>query len=305
MKIQIVRPSEAEYITHNGVFHADEVMATVILRKFAEYHNPRGEFKLARVNNVPKNIDNENVIIYDVGHGKYDHHQKGGNGEGPGGIKYSSAGLIWRDYGEDITGSAYLYNYIYNMLIAPIDAYDNGIYHQDNIPTLNVSNVISVLNPSWNEMTSSDQAFIEACEIMTSIFERYLEKGRSQMAAYDFVNTAIDKTEDEILVLPKFAPWTGPVYHRREEKNILFCAYPSNRGGYNVQCVNNNNDRKPILPFPEEWRGLSREELSELTGIADAIFVHPAGFIAGAASLDGVVALAKLTIEQSERKEGE
>lgn len=75
-------------ITHTGVFHADEVMATAILLK------ARGELNLMRTFKVPEDIS-EDVIVYDIGGGKYDHHQKGGNGARENGVPYSSAGLLW------------------------------------------------------------------------------------------------------------------------------------------------------------------------------------------------------------------
>ena len=63
--LQIVdNENEADFITHSGTFHADEVMSTVILL------NKFKNIKLFRTNNVTKN----DAFIYDIGFGKYDHH---------------------------------------------------------------------------------------------------------------------------------------------------------------------------------------------------------------------------------------
>jgi len=51
------------------------------------------------------------------------------------------------------------------------------------------------------------------------------------------------------------------------------------------------------LPLYEEWRGLREEELQKKSGIPDAVFVHANGFIGGAKSRDGALALAVKTIE--------
>ena len=84
---------EANAITHGGLFHADETMATAILNKV--FNN----LILCRTFKVPEEVAAP-VIVYDIGGGKYDHHQKGGNGCRENGVPYSSAGLIWRDFGR-------------------------------------------------------------------------------------------------------------------------------------------------------------------------------------------------------------
>ena len=56
---------KANLITHGGVFHADDVMATVILEKVF------GDVTVCRVLEVPEKL-NSNVIVYDIGGGKWD-----------------------------------------------------------------------------------------------------------------------------------------------------------------------------------------------------------------------------------------
>ena len=85
-------------ITHNSVFHADEAMATAILSCFYN----RSNVTILRTNKVDKYVNDENTIIYDIGFGKYDHHQKGGNGVRKNGVPYAACGLIWKDFGKDL-----------------------------------------------------------------------------------------------------------------------------------------------------------------------------------------------------------
>ena len=88
---------KANLITHGGVFHADDVMATVILEKVF------GDVTVCRVLEVPEKL-NSNVIVYDIGGGKWDHHQKGGNGARKNGSKigvpYAAAGCHPRHEGR-------------------------------------------------------------------------------------------------------------------------------------------------------------------------------------------------------------
>ena len=71
---------EADLITHNGTFHSDEVFSTVLLSNVLK----KDILKLCRTSNIKEGITG---FVYDVGYGKYDHHQPGGNGERKNGIK--------------------------------------------------------------------------------------------------------------------------------------------------------------------------------------------------------------------------
>lgn len=84
--------NDATVITHAGVFHADDVFATVILSKVRE------NVVVARVQRVPDNLSAD-VVVYDIGGGKFDHHQRGGNGARPNGVPYASCGLLWKEFG--------------------------------------------------------------------------------------------------------------------------------------------------------------------------------------------------------------
>ena len=49
--------------------------------------------------------------------------------------------------------------------------------------------------------------------------------------------------------------------------------------------------------LPETWRGLREDTLRQVSGVEDAIFVHPAGFIGGAESLTGAMQMAEKAIK--------
>jgi uncharacterized UPF0160 family protein len=65
------------------------------------------------------------------------------------------------------------------------------------------------------------------------------------------------------------------------------------RQSFMLQAVNVSpvsfESRKPL---PEAWRGLRDEKLSEMTGIADCVFVHASGFIGGNKTEEGVMKMA-------------
>lgn len=57
----------AKAFTHGGKFHADDVFSAALLL----YLNP--EIQISRGNQVPEDFDG---IVFDIGRGAYDHHQK-------------------------------------------------------------------------------------------------------------------------------------------------------------------------------------------------------------------------------------
>ena len=66
-----IRLKDASAFTHSGKFHADDVFSSALLL----YLNP--EITILRGNKVPEDFDG---IIFDIGRGRYDHHQKDSRG---------------------------------------------------------------------------------------------------------------------------------------------------------------------------------------------------------------------------------
>ena len=76
-------------LTHNGKFHADDVFSAAFLRML----NPR--IQIQRVDAIPEDYDG---LAFDIGLGKFDHHQNS-NERRPNGIPYAAFGKLWREYG--------------------------------------------------------------------------------------------------------------------------------------------------------------------------------------------------------------
>ena len=53
------------------------------------------------------------------------------------------------------------------------------------------------------------------------------------------------------------------------------------------------------LSLRSEWRGLRNEELSEVSGIPDCVFVHISGFIGGNKTYEGALQMARLSLNQT------
>ena len=290
--ITIATADQATHITRGGVFHGDEVMATAILSAI-------GPVALNRTFRVPEDTK---AFVYDIGGGKYDHHQRGGNGARENGVPYSSAGLIWRDFGHKLVSCDQAWTFVDQELIQGIDAVDNGVLPGVDYPAkpASVSNLISGFNPDWDSEQKPDDAFIEAVSFAQGVLARAISSAESKARAKALVDAAIEASEGQIIALPQFAPWQEYVLTSEDPKatEALYVVFPSNRGGYNVQAIpdaiGSFGNRKPL---PEAWRGVPANDLQAVSGVADANFCHKGGFIGGADSLDGALAMARKAIE--------
>ena len=282
---------EAFFLTHSGVFHADEVMATAILSAV-------GPVALARVNKVPEGTA---AFVYDVGGGKYDHHQKGGGGSRENGVPFSSAGMIWRDFGKALVSCDQAWAFVDQELIQGIDSIDNGVYPVVDYAAkaATISSLISGFNPEWDSEEASDEAFLKAVAFAQGVLARAIASAEAKARAKALVDEAIRASENRVVILPRFAPWQEYILSSASKKaeEALFVVFPSNRGGYNVQSIPDRlgsfGNRKAL---PEAWRGLPPEGLRKVCGVADATFVHAAGFIGGAETLEGALEMAKKAI---------
>lgn len=302
MNIKITKNiNEANCITHSGAFHADEIFATLILSKIIP------EIIIIRVPELKEEV-NENIIVYDIGGGKFDHHQLGGNGKRENGVKYAACGLIWKQFGKEmlkrynVKEIDYVWNYIDKNLIQFIDANDNGELPKLSTDYRNVhlSYIISLFNPRWDEDIDSDKKFIEAIKLAEIIFEEFLKDTISKIKAKDLVEIAIEKSENEIMILDEFMPWKEFLLgsENPKAKNIKFVIYPSRRGGYNVYAVPKeigSFENKKSLPL--KWRGLRDESLQRATGVKTARFCHNAGFICSAETKEDIIKLAEYAVK--------
>lgn len=300
MIMTTTKKNEATVITHGGIFHADEVLSTVILSKVLG-----SDIKVLRTFKVPEELD-EKVVVYDIGFGEFDHHQKGGNGARENGVPYSSVGLIWKKFGRTIVANCdnpeLVWNIIDRDLIQGIDAADNGALPVADYPAqvMQFYQMISGFNPNWNNPENSDDAFLKAVSFAEIVFDNTFSNAVAKAKAQQIVDEAIEKSKGRIMVLDHFVPWQEFIFASKNEKaeDIEFIIYPSNRGGYNWQCVPDTlggyGQRKPV---PAEWYGLHGEALQETTGVKTATFCHPNGFMGSASTLEDAIKLAKIAVE--------
>lgn len=281
---------EANAITHNGLFHADEVFATALLSMIAEV-------RLLRTRGVKAEDKREGVIMYDVG-GKYsvwdkvfDHHQKDFSLTHEDGTKLSSFGMLWYLYGRFTLCDVYdcpvgyielAFNDINNRLVKWIDGRDNGQLPKSE--ELTISSVISNFNAQWNESQEDDnERFTIAVNTAYAILEGLMKSVVAQYEAVDIVEDKISETEGKVLNLGNYiAHWQTIILKSKnpKAKELLYCTYKGKEGETCIVAVPPSTEEmtKQRKPFPEEWAGLSGEKLEAAAGINGLKFCHAGRF---------------------------
>lgn len=291
---------EAKFITHSGVFHADDVFATAFLDLYFS------NISVIRLDSVPLDIDND-VIIYDIGKGKFDHHQKDARVR-ENGIKYSSFGLLFEEYGLSflerlkVDDKKEVYDYFVKDFILAIDAIDNGEFPliTANYKVKTVSDIIKLYNPSYGSNDTSNENFVKAVNLAESIFSFALKNVCGKIKASKKVKELLKTNNSDILLLDEYLPYEEVIL--TSGYNTKLVIYPSNRGGYCVKTVPISlEDKNSRVYFPLQWAGLVNQELENISGIKDITFCHVNRFLVATNTLESALKVASVTLDANEK----
>lgn len=240
--------------------------------------------------------------VYDAATGRFDHHQRGGAGVRENGVPFSAFGLVWRHYGVQIAGSERVAALVDEGLVQNIDASDNGVTFGTTLPAgmvpYNTSSVLGDFVPTWDEEPRDfDDAFGRAVEFAGGILARVIAQAQAVARQEAAVAAAIAKAgDDPVVKFDRYSfDWSGLVAD--SSATAQFVVYPSEDGTYwFIQAVPPRKGSFEMRqPLPAAWAGKRGEALAEASGVTGAIFCHPGRFIGGAATLEGVRAMAART----------
>jgi uncharacterized UPF0160 family protein len=286
--------------THNGTFHADDAFAFAILRAATA-----GRVELVRTRNADQLAAAD--VVFDVGGSydraarRYDHHMR----DKPlrdSGEPFSSAGLVWRDFGTAAVGNllpaatpgviAKIVDTMDRGLIRDVDLMDNGAM----APSAgHVATVIEAFNPTFAEDDRQENAaFLQAVEVAAVMLARTCAHACAAALAEDTVADAARRAEDpRIIVLDRRVPWEEAVFDL-ELTDALYVVRPAGDAWTCSAVAPERGSFAQRQPLPDAWGGLRDEAFAAETGVSDATFCHPARFVCGARSRQGAVALATL-----------
>ena len=283
--------------THHGRFHADEVMAVAILKQLY----PDAIVVRSRATDVLATCD----LVVDVGGGFYDHHTTNKVFR-ENGSAYASAGLIWRDFGRKaITMLGYqdgietIFSHVDAKLIEGIDLVDNGVHLEKDARVRGISETIGLFNPTWDTRGGEEAAFAQAVSFASQVLLQTVAHESSRVEAARRVTAAYEATHDtRVLILNEFCPWTETLLAIDKEEKIIFVVFPDKTGDYRLQVVPRTASTfEPRKPLPASWAGLEHDALAAVVGVPDAVFCHPARFIAGAKSKFSILQMATLALQ--------
>lgn len=258
--------------THSGIFHADEVFASALLRMIFP------SIQIIRSRDVPPEFPG---LVFDQGYGEFDHHQVNKEYR-KNGIPYATFGLIWKTIAPSVYGLD-VYRMVDSRFVQLIDDADNGG------KPCSISNAIRSLNPTWNEDSSPafiQSAFERAVAMAYAIFERQIEVAQADLMAKPIIEQAIEKSKNGIVELPRHINCIGRLIPDGRAK-ILMYPTANSSDNWNVQTI-------PVTPGSRVQKiPLASYEDDYLNGVK---YRNANGFLATCEDYESAKKLADLSV---------
>lgn len=272
--------------THDGPFHADDVLAAALIRTFLDSD---ASVVRSRDTEVLAKAD----IVFDVGGvfdpetRRFDHHQRDYEGE------RSSAGMVldWLQSESHVTEP--VAEMLREKLVDYVDAVDVGARVPDEgVPCFSM--LIGVLNErgdskgEWNALY--DRGTEMAQDVVESLRAGYERAERDASAVRDAMKVAVEANR-RVIELPRYLKWK-PTYFAQggEDHPTDFVLFPGESDWRVVTIPVAADTREDKRKFPESWGGLENEQLSEVIGVEGAVFCHRNRFIAVFTSRESALA---------------
>ena len=320
--------------THDGTFHADEATACAVITYL--YDNT----SIIRTRDVEL-METADLIIdvslkNDERH--YDHHSKDFTLARPNGIRYATAGLMWRKFGHEFLKkvAARELNFkpssavfeaafarIDKEIMEMIDLNDNGqltSYVSDIADAFtegekelrdrltefyqcspDIPYIVAMQNLPSNKGESQDRAFNATVKMLRLILVPCAINALTTESGIEKVLAVYDG--GKLLIMQERLPWTQAVLcHADRFKNCVLAVYPDRNLRWRVQSL----PVSKALRFsnrcsaPALWRGLEGTKLSQVSGVQNCSFVHRSGFTGGAETYDDTMKMAKAWLERGE-----
>ena len=246
-------------VTHGGVFHADDVAATALLQIYLSVKGYRYEvIRTYDPASLGYTDDTPNSIIYDVGGGKFDHHQINDDHIiRTDGLKYSSVGLIWQQIGPNLVGG--YADEVYNNFFRYIDDQDNG-------------NGMNPLSWAIRSFENFNTAVLIMKTMITNVILSYRRKIKNEKKINQIINNYYNRNSNSNYIITD--EYIDGMVTACSSNEIAFWIYPNERGGYCFRTIpadKNDMMGKHIIDIPQEvrdWDGVT--------------FLHPTAFLGSA-----------------------
>lgn len=298
--------------THNGIFHADEIVACAILCLV----NSNKSVRILRTRDQKELMQCD--ICVDIGGGKFDHHQAGFNKTRENGVKYASAGLVWKIYGKSLIdlilkkyfpgtncNTVSIFQSFDDSVISLVDCEDNGIKAEKHCFSF-----ISSFLPLWfnNNQKDFNKQFSKALATTITVLEQELKTAIAKEISKDLVEANWKSKKyfkHGILEIPAQSVfWVQPAIHINDcnpDNPINFVIFPYPDGGWAAQCIppSLKSEFSQRIPFPSEWAGQT-DKLAEISGIKGATFCHNGCFFIRATNKEAITNLCTIATDSAQ-----
>lgn len=249
--------------THDGEFHADDVLSTALLAIYV--CEPNGlNLNIIRSSN-PEDMANA-TIVYDVGGGEFDHHGEPKRHH-TNGVPFAACGLLL----EQLEADDDTRKFMYEELIYAVERNDNLFKTRMPGSGTNFLRFIKYFRPTIGEDRSRDalnNAFVEAVNATIPIIKRLIAHAKASVNTYrlikqrgeDYYGFKIveDASKEMLINIDTTDSFTG-----------YGIAFQSRNGMWTVKI--NTNRHGWIVKFPFAWSepetGKQTMQESGLTGL--------------------------------------
>lgn len=273
--------NKANFVTHSGTFHVDDVISTIFLSKMFK------EINLIRVPSMDNRSVN-NKLVFDIGLGEFDHHQKNRNGKRENGIYYSSIGLLWKKYGKDYLKNIKaknidkVYKYMDKELIQYIDATDN--MQMEYLKNKTSPDFVKLCNPEWNENVTEEEGFIRALKLADEFWSIYIKHALAEVEAIEIIIKKTNGTNENYAIFDKELPYRKAI-DLLENKNIKYLIFKSKRECYDIRIIGEE------IEFKKEIVINDIKQARSLSKISDLLYVDTQGKLCCTKTLDSAIKL--------------
>ncbi|RME29285.1 MAG: MYG1 family protein [Deltaproteobacteria bacterium] len=263
--------------THNGSFHADDVLAFALVRAFldpdATVVRTRDPVVLAQAD-VVVDVGGE----FDPGRRRFDHHQA--SYEGP----RSSAGMVLDWLQAEGRLDEDLAVLLRERIVDYVDDVDNGrVEPLPHVPCF--ANIVAGYTRGARTLADFDARFLDAAAMAGAVVAGLVAEHEECRQARDIVVGAMAAAAEagsNVLELPRYLRWK-PIYFDNggAAHGTEFVIMPGLDGSWRVVCIppaEGSFDQK--RPLPAGWAGLVDEALEAACGVPGARFCHKNRFIA-------------------------
>lgn len=261
-----------QVVTHDGIFHADELLACAALS--IAYGRDNVVIIRSRDSKVLEvATQTKDVWVIDVGNSydpsmlNFDHHMRDFDVTNSFGNKLSSFGMIVeellrRDFFTEVKESLLKFSNKVDML-------DNGVKKTEDLIFLSVLN-----SYSDNEVIN----FYAALEVAMTYLRSLINQWKEEVTINERLEKAIQIRRNGIVASEEFIPVDERLNALEDVKLVV---YKSKAGVFNIQSVNvgETKDFSVRCPSPEGWRGLRDNELIRASGGLPLTFCHVGGFL--------------------------